>query len=281
MHRTELYSLIHSTQWTMFLLLITVVVTRSFLWVLPFCFSNLHRFKFSLSEDMKSPSDARCGSKCSLCISYRKGRCPSCAFGDEEKRVSCPIILCAEEKETVCTECAEMLHCAVYRKSVNVCPFEIPEVLVDTLPAGGFLVKGNDLSRGLSLFIDRIVRGDLGLIILRQPLCTLEGWPQLKNVPIVQLKQTVGEGNSLDPTNLAKLHLTIQEFFGAAPRATILLEGMEYLIIHNGVDRILKFVHSVAGCARTYSSRFITIIDPRVLDCEDFALLERELTLVG
>ncbi|MBU7030209.1 MAG: DUF835 domain-containing protein [Theionarchaea archaeon] len=283
MHRTGLYSLlVHGSQWKIvFLLIMAAVVTRSFLWILPLCFSSLLGFKFSLSENMNAPPDARCGALCSLCLSYRNGRCSSCAFGPRELRTSCPIFLCAEEKQTWCTECPEMLHCKTYRDYVNRCPFEAPEVLEDTLPHGGFLVKESMLNHGLNLFIDRVVRGDLGLIIMRQPLEVLAGLPLLKRVPIVQLKQTVTHGSSLDPTNLAKLHLTIQEFFEAAPRATILLEGMEYLIVHNGVDRMLKFIQSVAECARVSSSRFITIIDPRILDGEELVLLERELTLVS
>lgn len=283
MHRTDVYSsVVHSSEWKILLLLLAaVVVTRPPLWGFPLFFTSLLGFKLSLSENVNAPPDARCGALCSLCVSYQNGHCSSCAFGPQEVRTSCPVFQCAEEKQTWCTECPEMLHCKIYREYVKRCPFEVPEVLEDTLPHGGFLVKESTLNEGLNLFMDRIVRGDLGLIILRQPPDVLAGWPQLRRVPIVQLKQTVTHGGALDPTNLAKLHLTVQEFFDAAPKATILLEGMEYLIIHNGVDRMLKFIHSVAECAKTSASRFITIIDPRVLDEEDLALLERELAPVS
>lgn len=258
-----------------------VVVHRPFWWVLPFWVGSLIKFKLSLSEEMEAPPNARCGSKCSLCISFERGHCPSCAFGDEHVRMSCPIFVCAEEKQTRCTECPEMLHCETYREYAIKCPFESPEVLQDTLPRGcGFLVKGKNLNHGLTLFLDRIVRGDLGLIILRQPPDVLAAWPQLEAVPVIQLNQTEVHRNCLDPTNLAKLHLTIEEFFKAAPRACVLLDGMEYLMIHNGIDRMLKFIHSIVEYADRYSSCFITLIDPRVLEDEEFGLLEREFSPV-
>ena len=265
----------------MLLLVAGIVVHRSLLWGFPLLLGSLIRFKFPLSEEMGSPPDARCGAKCALCISFQNGHCSSCAFGDETLRDSCPIFVCAEKKETWCTECPEMLHCTTYREYADKCPFESPEVLQDTLPTGcGILVKEKSIEKSLHIFMDRIARGDLGLLILRQPPEVLTEWPQLESMPVVHLNQTVTNGNCLDPTNLAKLHMTIEEFFKAAPRSTVLLEGMEYLIVHNGIERMLKFAHSIAECASMYSSRFITIIDPRVLDDEELALLERELATI-
>lgn len=236
------------------------------------------RFKLPFSEEADAPPNARCGAMCSLCSSYRKGHCSSCELGDKQLRNSCLIYACAKEKDTVCTECPEVLHCKTYRTYAHQCPFARSSVLKDTTPHGhGYLVKENTPQQSLELFVDRIVRGDFGLVILRQAPDILTEWPLLKNVPVVYLNQTVTEDNCLDPTNLAKLHLTIEEFFKAAPRSTVLLEGMEYLIVHNGVDRMLKFIHSIGECVKKHESRFITLVDPRVLDEEEMVLLEREL----
>jgi hypothetical protein len=232
--------------------------------------------KLSLSEE-DPPPDARCGAACSLCSSFSKRHCPSCAYGPEPVRLSCPVFVCAEKKETFCTECPDLFYCPIYKAHKKTCPFENSTVLADTLPAGGYLIREQTLDVSLTAFSDRIARGDLGLLILRQSPDVLLGWPYLEKVPIVCLQQTIPQDNSLDPTNLAKLHLTIQEFVKTAPRATVLLEGMEYLIVHNGVDRIVKFLHSIVSCAEEYSSRFITLIDPRVLQQDELDLIEREL----
>jgi hypothetical protein len=285
-HRTDLNSFHFRTlTWEIFLLLLlavaVIVVQRSLLWVIPVCVGSLLGFKFTFSEEMDNPPDARCGALCSFCTSFQNGHCPSCAFGDENVRLSCPLFVCAEKKETLCTVCPEMLHCTTYRNHANTCPFVDALVLQDTLPpGGGYLVYESNLNKSLFLFADRIARGDFGLVILRQPPDMLAGVPQIERVPILQLTQTVTERSCLDPTNLAKIHLTIEEFFRAAPKATVFLEGMEYLIIHNGVDRILKFIHSIAECAGKYSSRFITLIDPRVLEDDELTLLEEELIRV-
>lgn len=240
------------------------------------------RIKLPLSLDTDAPPDARCGAMCSRCWSYRKGHCPSCPLGDEKTRSSCPLFQCAQERDTICTECPDILHCATYRTHSHQCPFITPVVLKDSLPEGqGFLVKERTLEESLSLFTDRIIRGDFGLIIMRQPPEILSGVSPLRRVPVVQLNQTATEDSCLDPTNLARLHLTIQEFFEAAPRATVLLEGMEYLIVHNGIDRMLRFVHSIIEFVKIHKSRFITLVDPRILEKEELALLERELISIS
>jgi hypothetical protein len=244
--------------------------------------SRFLRIKLSLSPDTDLPSDARCGAMCSQCVSYQKGHCPSCPLGDEKTRSSCPLFQCAQERDTACTECPDVLHCTTYRTYSHQCPFITPVVLKDSLPEGrGFLVKERTMEESLSLFTDRIIRGDFGLIVMRQPPEVLCGIPPLKRIPVVQLNQTATEDGCLDPTNLARLHLTIQEFFEAAPRATVLLEGMEYLIVQNGIERMLKFVHSIIEFVKIYKSRFITLIDPRVLEEEEMALLERELISIS
>jgi hypothetical protein len=240
---------------------------------------NMIGLKLSLSEE-DSPPNARCGALCSLCTSFLQGHCPSCAYGPESMRRKCPLFICAEKKGTYCTQCPDLFHCAIYRTHKDHCPFENETVLADTLPVGGYLIPERTLDMSLSVFSDRIARGDLGLLILRQSPDVLMEWPYVEKVPIVYLQQTIPQDNSLDPTNLAKLHLTIQDFFKTAPRATALLEGMEYLIVHNGIERIVTFLHSIVSCTEEYSSRFITLIDSRILQPDELDLLEKELTLI-
>lgn len=278
MHKIGKIPTLSIRRWQILLLavVVIVVITKSLVWI-PFMVGFI-RFKFPFSEQGDAPPNARCGAMCALCSSYQKGHCPSCELGDEQLRSSCFIHLCAAEKDCVCTECPEVLHCKTYRTYAHQCPFAHSAVLKDTTPHGhGFLVKENALHESLELFVDRIVRGDFGLVILRQAPDILYEWPPLENVPVLYLNQTFTQDHSLDPTNLAKLHLTIEEFLKAAPRATVLLEGMEYLIVHNGVDRILKFIHSIGECVKKHESRFITLVDPRILDKEEMLLLEREL----
>ncbi|MGD2249095.1 MAG: DUF835 domain-containing protein [Candidatus Methanofastidiosia archaeon] len=279
MHRTDLFHRVSGWYFPVCVLLIVGMIFlfswKQVVWV-PVVLASFLRFKFPFADE-DDPPDARCGAMCSLCISYRKGRCPSCAFGDDKLRTNCPIFQCASEKDTACTECPEVLHCSVYREFAQKCPFA-SKIEDDTIPGGnGFLIKESVPDESLNVLCDRIVRGDFGLIILRQSTDVLDEWPPLKGVPLVHLKQTVAGDNCLDPTNLAKMHLTIEEFFQAAPRATVLLEGMEYLITHNGVDRMLKFIHSVVECVRTYNTHFITIVDPRILEDNELVMLEQEL----
>lgn len=235
--------------------------------------------KLSLS-DKDPPPDARCGAVCSRCSSFLKQHCPSCAYGPQTVRLSCPLYVCAEKKDTLCTECPEFFHCPIYRTHKKTCPFENATVLADTLPAGGYLIHEQTPDASLTAFSDRIARGDMALLILRQSPDILSEWPYVEKIPVLCLQQTIPQDNSLDPTNLAKLHLTIQEFFKTAPRATVLLEGLEYLIVHNGIDRIVKFLHSITACTKEYSSRFITLIDPRVLHRDELDLIEAELKII-
>jgi hypothetical protein len=99
---------------------------------------------------------------------------------------------------------------------------------------------------------------------------------QLPNVNTLWLSQ-IEEGISIDPTNLPRLTHTVTQFIGQAPISFVLVAGLEYLIVHNGFDRVLKHLHMVNDQVMTHPSRLLVVVDPKTLDPKELSLLEREM----
>jgi hypothetical protein len=70
----------------------------------------------------------------------------------------------------------------------------------------------------------------------------------------------------------------IKDFIGKGGDTVILLEGVEYLILHNGFEDVLKVIQSLDDVVVQNKSRLIVPIDPSTITEQQFHLLSRELT---
>jgi len=59
-----------------------------------------------------------------------------------------------------------------------------------------------------------------------------------------------------------------------------MIDGIEFLIVNNGFDKVLKMIHRITEVVMEYKSRLIISIDPRALDVREMALLERNMEVV-
>ena len=59
-----------------------------------------------------------------------------------------------------------------------------------------------------------------------------------------------------------------------------MIDGIEFLIVNNGFDKVLKMIHRVTEVVMEYRSRLIISIDPRALDTRELALLERNMEII-
>ena len=222
-----------------------------------------------------SAQDALCGALCSLCSSFLAGRCPSCSLESEEIRNQCKIYMCAQKKGVYCPECSRILTCNLYNEYREECPCSDP---VKLLPGGvSYRVESADYTKGRSIFRDRLIRGDFGLIISREhPDIFFREW-DLKRIPMIWLSVKEETKWTISPENLAKLAHSINNFIRRVPVSCILFEGFEYLIVYNSFNAVMKVVYSVNDELAQNRSRLIVSYDPRALDNDRQVILEREL----
>jgi len=101
---------------------------------------------------------------------------------------------------------------------------------------------------------------------------------QLMRTPILWLAQSPGP-ERVDPSNLQLLtHMTL-EFVRKGP-SIIALEGLEYLMLNNDLNKVLKFLGQLRDEAIVEGSILLVSVDPRTLTERQKAILERELEVV-
>src|SRR5207245_1111423 len=95
-----------------------------------------------------------------------------------------------------------------------------------------------------------------------------------KEIRVVWLSTTLGK-DYIDPHNLNSLSNLIANFVNDGPRAVILLDGIEYLMINNDFARILHFLEYVNEQIALHRATLVLSVDERAFDAKELAYIER------
>lgn len=106
-----------------------------------------------------------------------------------------------------------------------------------------------------------------------------ERWPG-KHPKYVWLSERSGL-NNLAPKQLHQLGQRISAFIKADHKSIVVLDGIEYLALFNGFNRLQMFVEHLNDLAMETSSIVIIALDPRSFDLRSLARLRRFAEVVG
>lgn len=160
--------------------------------------------------------------------------------------------------------------------------FEEDELLRDLLfgkkteleEGRAYLVKEKKPERALAVFQQAIDVGWRPLYITRQhPNHVLRRWGT-REIRVVWLSTTLGK-DYIDPHNLNSLSSLIGAFLGESPKAVILLDGIEYLMINNDFARILHFLEYVNEQIALRRGALLLSVDERAFEAKELAYIER------
>ncbi|MDY6964808.1 MAG: DUF835 domain-containing protein [Halobacteriota archaeon] len=139
-------------------------------------------------------------------------------------------------------------------------------------------LDNDDYSRGFDIFIDYVKHRRHGLCISRQSPIKVRTKYKLERTPIIWLtKAETSEEKCISPDDLTKLDSTIKNFVKEAEDGIVLLEGLEYLCIHNNFNSVIKFINSLTDALALSSSRLIVLVDSKAFEDKDFHILKRDL----
>jgi hypothetical protein len=140
-----------------------------------------------------------------------------------------------------------------------------------------YLVKEKGYSRGLSLFRKLTEpRKGSGMVITRTFPDKMRKNEMLDDVNILWLSREESP-YSIDPTSLAKLTHLIRDFIKERESAVVLLDGLEYLIMHNGFETALRFLQALNDLIILNNATLIIPLDPSSLSVKQLSLLEKEM----
>jgi PAS domain S-box-containing protein len=130
------------------------------------------------------------------------------------------------------------------------------------------------------LFNKLIEYGVKGMLISRIHPSQIQEEYNVKDIPTIWLTQ-VREENCIEPTNITQLSIAVKEFAEKGVECVILLEGLEYLIVQNGFEVVLRFVQTMADIVMISKCRLVISFDAQTLGEVELHRLERELNVMN
>ena len=127
--------------------------------------------------------------------------------------------------------------------------------------------------------MDQVTHDIQGLCVTRQhPSVVRKDWG-LEKTPIIWLTNQLGKVY-INPTNIGILGETITRFVEKSGDSVVIIDGIEFLIINNDFEKVLRMLHNITDAAMENRARLIISIDPRTLQVRELALLERNMEII-
>ncbi len=87
--------------------------------------------------------------------------------------------------------------------------------------------------------------------------------------------------STIDPKRLDfELMRAVSNFFKESPKGVVMIDGIEYLVVENGFDRVLRFVKKINDLASVNDATIFVPLTPSALGEEEFAMLRKEFDKV-
>jgi len=129
-----------------------------------------------------------------------------------------------------------------------------------------------DAHRSLRL-VETIRRSGLGVMcVCRVPERLSADW---ESVPECYKLSTADGRWNLHPNKLGRISSKAERFLSAKGNSAILLEGMEYLCVHNAPNDVRRFLEDLRRIVTSTGSMLIAPLDPGALDDASRAQIAR------
>ncbi len=154
--------------------------------------------------------------------------------------------------------------------------------VVDTIrPEEGmcYVVRERKPFLSYKLFENSTADGMPGLCVTRQfPEKVSEAF-DMKDTRILWLSHTPGQDHH-NPTSIGTLATVISSFIERYKKCVVLIDGLEYLVINNGFQQVLRFVEHINEQVMQSRSTVLVPISPNAFSEKELALLERNVEVI-
>ena len=142
-----------------------------------------------------------------------------------------------------------------------------------------YVVKERKPFLSYKLFESIITQGNPGLCVTRQfPEKVREAF-ELKDTRILWLSHTPGKDHH-NPTSIGTLATVISSFVERYKKCVVLIDGLEYLVINNGFQQVLRFAEHINEQVMQSKSTVLIPISPSAFSEQELALLERNVEVI-
>ncbi len=144
-----------------------------------------------------------------------------------------------------------------------------------------YAILERDGAQSFEIFRDMVTHGAQGLCISRRSPKTIMQDFGLEKTPILWLSRVATEKNSVRPSPPEKVALAIEHFIDVGEHAVVLLDGFEYLVAHNDFSSVLALLHDLNEIVALHEAILLVPMDPTAFQEREFALIRREVALLG
>jgi predicted hydrocarbon binding protein len=142
-----------------------------------------------------------------------------------------------------------------------------------------YLIKEDVGNRSYNLFLEFVTNGFKGLVITRAKTEDIRAQYNLMHVPILWLTSLEVE-NAINPAELPKLYHELVNILKENKRMVILLAGIEYLLTHNGLPPVIRFLQLTRDQVIVNESILLLPVNPKVVEEKELKIIESELRVV-
>jgi hypothetical protein len=129
------------------------------------------------------------------------------------------------------------------------------------------------------LFESLIAENTPGLCVTRQFPDKVRDAFELKDTRILWLSHTPGKDHH-NPTSIGTLATIISSFIERYDKCIVLIDGLEYLVINNGFQQVLRFAEHINEQVMQSKSSVLIPISPTAFSEKELALLERNVEVI-
>jgi hypothetical protein len=170
----------------------------------------------------------------------------------------------------------------VERVVVRQKPREPVPTSPDQLESGyNYLIEEPQPKRSFEFFKAKVGKGAKGLCISTSyPKKIIEEYG-LHGTTVYWLSELEFDNQSLHPRRLDfEVTRAIQNFVKSNPSSLLIIDGVEFLILINGFERVMTFIKKMNDIMSATASTLITSINPSAFSEEKLSIIEREFDRV-
>ncbi|MCG7841327.1 MAG: DUF835 domain-containing protein [Methanomassiliicoccales archaeon] len=142
-----------------------------------------------------------------------------------------------------------------------------------------YLVKESKPHKSFEIFVDQVTHNIQGLCVTRQHPDIMRNEWGLEKTPIIWLSNQLGKVY-VNPSNIGILSDTVIRFVEKSGDSVVIIDGVEFLIVNNDFEKVLRMIHHITEAVMENRSRLIVSVDPRTLEARELALLERNMEII-
>ena len=144
-----------------------------------------------------------------------------------------------------------------------------------------YLIEEERSEKAYDMFADLVKHKFKGFGICRTHPQKIRETYGLKRTPMMWLSEIERKQvEQVGPQDIPKLIYLVAEFIKRAQPAVVILEGMEYLIVQNDFETVLKLLHTFSDYVTTSQSILLVPVNPDALPHHQYVMLRRAFNVI-